>query len=169
MRDGSWQALAACQFERIGIEVAAALDGIERERLDEPVPGFPNPIGWTVWHISRNLDRNCSELTGRTQAWCAGWAERFGRAADPADTGFGHTAEQVAAFRSTSAEQLLGYHAAAQAVAREYLASAPDDDGTRLVVSPTLGNTYPVHVRLARTQYDAIAHLGQLGVLRHLR
>lgn len=168
MRDGTWQSMAAYQLRRIESELTAALAGLAEDRLDVPVRGFPNPIGWTAWHISRNIDRNCSELTGRPQQWLEGWADVFGRLADPADTGFGHGAADVSAFRSPSIEVLLGYHAAAHAVAEDYLANASDDDATRLVVSPTLGNTHPVQVRLARSIHDAVAHLGQISVLRHL-
>lgn len=169
MREGSWQSLAAHQLGHIDAELVAALAAVRQDRLDARVRGFPNTIGWTAWHISRNIDRNCSELTGATQQWLEGWADVFARLDDPADTGFGHTAGDVAAFRSPPVEVLLGYHAAAHAVAEDYLATAPDDDATRLVRSPTLRNTYPVQVRLSRSIYDAVAHLGQISVVRGLR
>lgn len=169
MRDGTWQSLAVHQLRRIDAELTAALATVREDRLDARVRGFPNPVGWTAWHISRNIDRNCSELTARTQQWLEGWSDVFGRLDDPADTGYGHTTADVAAFRSPPLEVLLGYHAAAHAVAEEYLATAPDDDATRLVVSPTLRNTQPVEVRLSRSIYDAVAHLGQISVVRGLR
>lgn len=168
MQQGSWQSLAAQQFVRAGGELTGVLVGMDESLLDRRIAGFPNPVGWTAWHISRNVDRNCSEVAGRSQQWVEGWAEVFGRPADPADTGFNHTAADVAAFRSPSVEVQLAYHAAAQGVIAEYLESAPDDDALRPVISPTLGNTYPVEVRIARTLYDAVAHLGQLTVLRAL-
>jgi hypothetical protein len=166
MHEGSWQSLAAQQYSRVAGELTGLLAGMDESRLDERMPGFPNPVGWTVWHISRGIDRGSSELTGRTQQWLEGWADVFGREPDPSDTGWRHTAADVAAFRSPSVEVQLGYHSAAQAVVDDYLTTAPDDDALRPVTSPTLGNTYTVETRLARQLYEACTHLGQLTVLR---
>ena len=39
-----------------------------------------------------------------------GWHERFGKPADPADTGFGHSAVQVGAIRPEAPQVLLDYY-----------------------------------------------------------
>ncbi|MFG1812935.1 DinB family protein [Kribbella sp. NPDC049174] len=154
-------------FRRVRDDVRTLVDGATAEELDRRLGS--NSVGWLVWHISRGQDRNLSELTGSTQLWLADdWATRFDRPADPSDTGFGHSAEQAAAFRSPTLELLLAYHDATHGLAEKYLASAADDDLGRLVVSPTLGNTRSVEERLAGQLQDSFAHAGQIGLLRGL-
>ncbi|MBP0460794.1 DinB family protein [Streptomyces montanisoli] len=106
-----------------------------------------------------------SELLGRAQLWTAdGWAGRFERPWDPADTGLGHTAAQAAAFRvpPPAGEHLAAYASAAHARTLAYLAAAPPDDAARLVTSPTLRNTHTVEERLAALVRDGFEHVGQL-------
>jgi hypothetical protein len=165
--DAGWQGLTLRLFRRVRDDVRQSVDGATTDELDRRLGS--NSVGWLVWHLSRGQDRNLSELTGSTQLWLADdWAARFDRPADPADTGFGHSAEQAAAFRSPSVELLLAYHAATHELAEKYLASAADDDLGRLVVSPTLGNTHTVEERLAGQLHDSFAHAGQIGLLRGL-
>src|SRR5262245_42422749 len=67
-----------------------------------PCPPGPasNSIAWLAWHLTRSHDRNISELAGDEQLWITeGWHARFNRAADPTETGFGHSAAEAAAFR----------------------------------------------------------------------
>jgi hypothetical protein len=165
--DVGWQSLTLGLFRRVRDDLRTSIDGATADELDRRLGS--NSIGWLVWHISRGQDRNLSELTGSTQLWLAdGWAARFDRPADPADTGFGHSAEQAMAFRSPSPGLLLAYHAATHELAETYLANAPDDDLTRLVVSPTLSNTHPVEERLTGQLQDSSAHTGQIALLRGL-
>ncbi len=70
-----------------------------------------NPVGWLAWHLTRSHDRNLSEIAGVEQRWTAnGWAHRFGRAADPNDTGDGHTVFDVDAFDTPDAATIVRYH-----------------------------------------------------------
>ena len=74
----------------------------------------PNPecnsLGWTVWHLGRVEDAQIADLAGEEQVYLkAKWYAKFNRPPDGRDTGFGDTAEEVAAFRSPGAEVLLGY------------------------------------------------------------
>lgn len=164
-----WQSLALCQFRRVRGELVSVLDGMDDSALGVRPPGVANPVGWTVWHLTRGIDRNMSEIAGRPQVWVTdGWADRFGRPADPSDTGFGHAADDVATFRSPSTADLLAYHAAVTNVVELYLASAADRDLSRPTTSPTLGNTHNVEERLAALFYDAFSHLGQVSVVRAL-
>ncbi|MFE0461815.1 DinB family protein [Kitasatospora sp. NPDC058965] len=161
-----WQDLILHQFRRVRADLLDLLDGARPAELDRQVLPGTNSTGWLAWHIARGQDRNLSELVGVEQLWVAqGWAEQFGRAADPADTGFGHSAEAAAAFRSPSVELLLAYHGAAHALAERYLRTAPDDDLHRAVTSPTLGNTHTVAERLTGQLHDSVAHTGQIGLL----
>ncbi len=165
--DTGWQGLTLRMFRKARDDVRTSIDGATAEELDRRLGS--NSVGWLVWHISRGQDRNLSELTGSTQLWLADdWATRFDRPADPTDTGYGHSAEQAAAFRCPALEILLAYHDATHGLAEKYLASAADHDLGRLVVSPTLGNTHTVEERLAGQLHDSFAHAGQIGLLQGL-
>ncbi|WP_328460958.1 DinB family protein [Streptomyces sp. NBC_00448] len=166
---GGWQALSLGLFRRMRADYAGAVEGIGPAALAWQVSPTSNTIGWLAWHIARVQDRNLSELTGAPQLWVAeGWAARFGRPADPSDTGFGHSAQQAAAFRTPNSNLLPAYQVTAHALAERYLAAAPDGDLTRVVDSPTLGNAHTVEERLRGLITDSFAHLGQIGLLRSL-
>nr|WP_188273589.1 hypothetical protein [Streptomyces sp. CBMA152] len=49
-----------------------------------------------------------------------------------------------------------------------YLSTAPDNDLSRVVVSPTLGNAHTVEERLRGLVTDSFAHLGQIYLLQGL-
>ncbi|MDX6346824.1 MAG: hypothetical protein QOF84_1614 [Streptomyces sp.] len=150
----TWQPLTLTLFRRIRADLLASID----------TPG--QRVAWLAWHIARGQDRNLSELTARPQLWLsAAWATRFSRPPDPNDTGYRHTPTQAAAFRSPSVDLLLAYQAATHALAEHYLATAPDDDLTRLVTSPTLHNTHTVEERLTALIREGFAHTGQMALL----
>ncbi|UQX02829.1 DinB family protein [Streptomyces sp. RerS4] len=134
-----------------------------------PLPDANSPA-WLLWHIARGEDRNLSEIAGVPQLYVAGgWAERFGRPADPRDTGYGHTPAQAAAFTGAGAPgpaPLLGYlDAVFEKRVERYLTTAPAGDLDRIAPSPTLGTADTVEARLASQLADTLAHLGQLGLL----
>ena len=164
-----WQSLVQRQFRRVRTDLVSALDGLDDSCLGIQAPGVANPIGWTVWHLTRGIDRNISEIAGRQQVWLtSGWAERFGRLPDPCDTGFGHSSHEVATFSCPSGADLLAYHAAVAVVVEQYLAGASDTDLERRTTSPTLSNTHTVEERLAALLHDSFSHLGQVSVTRAL-
>ncbi len=84
-------------YDRLPDLVRAAVDGLSPEQLrQQPAPGA-NSIGWLVWHLTRVQDHHVAELLDAEQIWVSGdWAGRFGLAADPDDTGYGHSPAQVA-------------------------------------------------------------------------
>ncbi|MGE3286967.1 MAG: DUF664 domain-containing protein [Pseudonocardia sp.] len=137
------------------------------EQLAYRVDGRGNPIGWLVWHLARVADDHLSEAAGVEQRWtAAGWAQRFGRDPDPADTGYGHTAAQVAAFRSQAAD-LHGY---VDAVWEESIAfvlglSAADLDR---IVDERWDPPVTLAVRLVSVVDDAAQHVGQAAYVRGL-
>ncbi|MET9604606.1 DinB family protein [Streptomyces sp. NPDC006512] len=162
--------MAACLFGRAHEDLRSLAGAFPAGGLGRvPHPGANSPA-WLLWHVARGEDRNLSEIAGLPQLYVSqGWAERFGRPADPGDTGYGHTPAQAAAFTGAGAPAaalLLAYLEAVhgQRVA-PYLASAPDADLTRTAPSPTLGTAEPVGVRLAGQVADSLAHTGQLGLL----
>ena len=111
-------------LERATNQIKLATDGATDEQLYyRPTPNA-NSIAWLVWHLSRLQDLVSSSISGEAQVWYTDrWAERFALPPDlPNDaTGWGDSAEQVAAFRVERAT-LFGYMEAAHRVARERVA-----------------------------------------------
>ena len=146
--------LLADAFGRIREEVHAAVGGLSADDLAyRPDPGS-NSVGWLIWHLLR--------------VWTdEGWADRFGLALDPADTGYGHGPGQVALVTVASAGLLTGYCDAVIQRASEYVRglSGPDLDrivDTRWDPPVTLG------VRLISVISDDLQHAGQAAYLRGL-
>jgi DinB superfamily len=165
----TWQPLVADQIRRVQRDLESTLDDIDPALLDRAAGPGANTIGWLAWHLTRSHDRNVSELRGAPQLWIASrWYERFGRANDPGETGFGHTPAQLGAFRSPLAAELVAYHAAVVEMVLSYLRDAPEDDLTRVVNSPTLGDTRTVQQRLVGVVAEGLQHVGQMAYLRGL-
>ncbi|MFD6941097.1 DinB family protein [Streptomyces goshikiensis] len=161
-----WQGLALLMFRQVRAELTRMVDAGALGR--DPGPDA-NSAAWLVWHVARGQDRNLSELAGLPQVYVEqGWAARFGRPADPSDTGYGHTPAEAAAFRGAGAPGaavLLGYLDAVHDRVEGYLAAAPAGDLARTAPSPTLGTAESVEARLAAQLADSLAHVGQLGLL----
>ena len=148
-------------------DVLAVLDGLDHALLDRAVRPGTNSIGWLLWHLTRSHDRNVSELQNRQQLWLSdGWHERFGKAADPDETGYRHAPAQAASFRSPAANVIAGYHRAVVEMIDDYLQQAPDEDPNRIVTSPTLGDSATVHLRLVGVLVEGLQHVGQAALLR---
>jgi hypothetical protein len=141
-----------------------AVDGLDREALTRQVQPGTNPIGWLVWHLTRVQDHHVSELLGTEQLWLAGdeggWADRFGRAPDPIDLGYGMTADEVAAFDPVSAELRLGYHDAVDARTRAWLPTLTATDLDR-IVDRSWDPPVTLGVRLVSIADDSLQHAGQ--------
>ena len=148
-------------YGRIPPLVRAAVHGLDHASLTtSPVSGA-NPIGWLVWHLTRVQDHHVSELLPDDQLWSGGgWAVRFGRDAAPTDVGFGHTADEVAAFDPVSAALLVEYHEAVDARTRDYLGALTDVDLDR-VVDRRWDPPVTLGVRLVSVADDALQHVGQ--------
>jgi hypothetical protein len=155
-------------YGRLPDLVRGAVDGLTPGQLRwAPAPGA-NPVGWLVWHLTRVQDHHVAELLDVDQVWVGdGWAKRFGREPDADDTGYGHSAEQVAAFAAESAGALVDYFEAVSARTHEYLAGLTPTDLDRIVdrrwdPPVTLG------VRLVSIADDDAQHAGQAAYVRGL-
>ena len=156
-------------FGRIPEHVTEAVDGLTAEELTTaPEPGS-NTIGWLVWHLTRVQDEHITELLdGQQQIWVTEpWPERFGLTPDPANTGFGHTADEVMKVRPDGPDALVGYYLAVHARTDDYLRTLTEPDLDRIVDTRwdppvTLG------VRLASIADDDIQHAGQAKYVRGL-
>lgn len=153
-------------FERIQGVVHRAADGLDAGALAfRPDPGA-NSIAWLVWHLTRIQDDHVSEIAGREQAWTGeGWSGRLDLPFDPADTGFGHSAEHVAAVRPSGPEPLLGYHDAVTARTLTALERL-DDDGLGRIIDESWDPPVSVGVRLVSVVGDNLQHAGQARYVR---
>jgi hypothetical protein len=146
-----------------------SLDGLTAEQLAYRPSEQANSIAWLAWHLTRVQDHHLSALAGREHAWVAdGWHARFGKPADPQDTGQRYTPEQVAAIRPDGPQILLDYHEAVhqRSVAYVQTLSAPDLD--RVLNEPQYTPLPTVGVRLVSVCSDNLQHAGQVSYLRGL-
>jgi hypothetical protein len=162
-----WPSVVGDLLHRVERDLVAVLTGIDPDLLDRAIVPGANTIGWLAWHLTRSNDRNLGELAGQSQLWLAdGWAQRFGRPADPGDTGFAHSAAEVARFRTPGPDLLIAYHAATVAVADRYLARVDQYELSRETVSPTLHDTRTVQQRLVGVITEGMQHVGQMAYLK---
>src|SRR3954471_16362375 len=103
-------------FDRVRDSVREVVEGRDEDALTARPAGGANTIAWLAWHLTRVQDDHIAEVAGREQVWTAeGWVERFGLPFDPGATGYGFSADDVAAVRVDSPDLLLDYAAAVHA------------------------------------------------------
>ncbi len=155
-------------YGRIPPLARGAIEGIPLDRLTERVSPDANPIAWLVWHLARVQDDHVAELLGVEQLWMEGdWARRFGLEPDPADTGYGHSTEEVAAVRPERAAVLVEYLDAVDARTRAMLEGLVPDDLDR-IVDRSWDPPVTLGVRLVSIADDSLQHAGQAAYVRGL-
>jgi|ERR1700722_1314951 len=150
-------------FGRIRETVTDVLSGLTPAQLVYRISPDANPIGWLLWHLTRVQDDHLAKAFGAAQVWSSGgWAKRFGLPEGTMETGYGHTAGQVATVGSAvaSAALLSGYHEETCAQTARLVAAVTDADLDRIVDTRwtppvTLG------VRLVSVLNDDMMHVGQ--------
>lgn len=154
-------------FERIPEQVHNVVDGLTREQLTYRVDSEANSIAWLIWHLSRIEDDHVADLAGRPQVWTSdGWARRWGLPFDKADTGFGHTSEQVAAVTG-DADLLHGYFDAVHEMAINFVRTVTDRDLDR-VVDEQWDPPVTLGVRLVSVAGHNFEQLAQADFIRGL-
>lgn len=128
-----------------------------------PAPGA-NTIAWLLWHLSRVQDDHVADLAGRDQVWADGWYERLGLPFPFGDTGFGHSAEQVAQV-TASVDELAAYHADVHAMSLGYVDSIDAAELAR-VVDSAWDPPVTASVRLVSLLGDCLQHAGQAAYAR---
>ena len=110
-------------LERNWDMVNSAIDGIDDATLSQRPNDQSNSMSWLIWHMSRVVDRFInSRLQDAPQLWTdGGWSKRFGMAPDPDEFGISWTSAQVEQWQAPSRDVLMGYYAAANAAAVEYI------------------------------------------------
>lgn len=155
-------------YGRVPPLCTAVVDGLDVDALTRRPTLEANPIAWLVWHLTRVQDHHVSELLDREQCYLAGaWAPRFGLDPDPEDTGYGHTAAQVATVRPVSPQVLLDYHQIVDHRTRAYLAGLGAADLDE-IVDRRWDPPVTRGVRLVSIAEDSLQHLGQAAYVRGL-
>ena len=152
-------------FDRVREVVHDAVDGLSEDDLAYRVDEGTNSIAWLVWHLTRVQDDHVADAAGLDQVWTAkGWADRFGLPFDAQATGYGDSADDVAAVR-VSAELLIAYHDAVYEQTVDYVRGLTDDDLPR-VVDTRWDPPVTLAVRLVSVISDDLQHAGQAMFLR---
>ena len=155
-------------LNRVEEDLRAALEGLSAEQLAFRPHEQANSIAWLAWHLTRVEDDHVSELAGRKQAWVEDrWHERFGRKADPNDTGFGHTPEQVASITPDGPQALIDYYAAVHQRSLAYLQTVTCGEMDR-IIDRRWNPPVTAGVRLVSVVNDCTQHVGQLAYIRGL-
>lgn len=145
----------------------AAIDGLTVDQLAHRPGPDANPIGWLVWHFSRVQDDHVADASGLEQVWTAhGFADRFDLPYPVEDFGFGHTSEQVGAFRA-DADLIGSYLDAVHAQTAGWIPGLGEDDLDR-VVDTRWDPPVTLGVRLVSVVDECAQHVGQAAYLRGL-
>jgi hypothetical protein len=164
-----WQDLIIDGYGRVLEVLEPALKGVSRADLDKLPKPDCNSMGWIVWHLTRGQDAQVADLLGGEQVWIKEkWYERFHLPADKEDTGFGHTPEQVAAFRSPTSKVQLDYYRATLEQTKRYLAGLSLTDLDRQLDEPWFKPPPTVGVRIVSVMADCLEHAGEVAYLRGL-
>lgn len=163
------QDLLADGYTRVLQSLERTLTGLTPDDLNEQPHPDCNSIGWLAWHLTRVQDDHIADLMGEEQLWVKdGWHARFNHDPEPKDIGFGHTSEQVAAFKSPDADTVLAYHRAVLERSKRYFSTLSAADLDRELNEPWYQPLPTVGVRLNSVLADSLQHAGQAAYVRGL-
>lgn len=159
------QELLRDAFTRLIEHVDELTDGLIDEVSDYRPTPEANSIAWLIWHSARVQDIQLAHVAGVEQVWTRdGWVDRFGLDLPRDDTGYGHSASDVAKVRA-SAELLSGYYHAVHGLSLEYVASVTADELSR-IVDANWDPPVTASARLVSIIDDCAQHLGQAAYVR---
>jgi hypothetical protein len=155
-------------FDRIRGVVHRGVDGLTPDQLVFRIDDDTNSIAWLVWHLTRIQDDHIADAAGGPQVWTSqGWAERFDLPFDTAETGYGHSPDEVALVRVDPVSLLTAYHDAVYERTVEYVGALTDDDLPR-IVDRSWDPPVTLGVRLVSVIADNLQHAGQAAFIRGL-
>ncbi|GAA3566298.1 DUF664 domain-containing protein [Amycolatopsis ultiminotia] len=155
-------------FGRIREVVHQAVDGLSGDLLVARPGPDANSISWLVWHLARVQDDHVAGVAGTEQIWTGqDWHRRFGLPFPPADIGYGHRSEDVAAVRITEPDLLTGYYDAVHEHTLGWIAGLSGSDLGR-VVDEHWDPPVTLGVRLVSVLADDLQHAGQAAYVRGL-
>lgn len=152
-------------FDRVRESVVDLTDGLAEEVATYRPDPAANSIAWLLWHSSRIQDDHIADLAGVEQVWPT-WRDRFRLPFGPDATGYGQSADQVAAVR-VSGDLLAGYHADVDRLTRRYLDGLTEAELGR-VVDTRWKPPVTAGVRIVSVINDLQQHLGQAAYVRGL-
>jgi uncharacterized damage-inducible protein DinB len=154
-------------FNRVAEFVHEVLDELDPDDLVWQPEEGGNTIGWLVWHLTRIQDDHVAHVAGLEQVWTAqGWADSMKLPFDLADTGYGHSAAEVAQVQ-VSGQDLVEYFDAVHAQTQQFVATLSADDLDR-VVDTRWDPHVTLGVRLVSVVSDDLQHVGQAAYVRGL-
>lgn len=154
-------------YSRVPDGVARVLADLDDAALTARPDPEANSIAWLAWHIARVQDAQVADVAGTEESWTAdGWADRFALDLPVEDTGYGHTAADVAAVRA-GRDLLEGYLTDVHRRTCAYLATLAEEDLDR-VVDTSWDPPVTLGVRLVSIVGDDLEHLGQAAYVRGL-
>lgn len=164
-----WRELIVDGYDRLPNLMKEVLAGLRTADLDWQPHRDCNSLGWTAWHLTRVQDSQIADLMGEEQLWITdGWHEKFKRPADPDDTGYGHTPEQVKAFTSPSVRIQLDYLRPVVERTKRYVASLNPSHLDRELDEPWYKPLPTVGVRIVSVLADCHQHAGEASYIRGL-
>jgi hypothetical protein len=164
-----WQELINDGYGRVLEALEEALNGLAPDDLDWQPRSDCNTMGWLAWHLTRVQDDHVADLIMEDQLWIKdGWHAKFDRPPDSKDIGWGHTPEQVSAFRSPDVEILLDYHRVVLERTKRYIGRLSVEDLDRELNEPWFQPLPTVGVRLISILGDGLMHAGQVAYIRGL-
>ena len=164
-----WRELVVDGYDRFPELVEEVLAGVRTADLDWPPRPGTNPLGWTVWHLTRVQDSQIADLMGEASLWTRdGWHRKFDRPPDDDDSGYGHTPAQVRAFKSPSVKVQLDYLRAVTDRTKQYLASLAPADLDRELDESWQQPRPTVAVRIVSILADCHQHAGEASYIRGL-
>ncbi|PWB97205.1 mycothiol transferase [Salinibacterium hongtaonis] len=159
-------AVLADSYGRVRESVLHVTRGLTADQLSYRVDGEANSIAWLIWHLTRVQDDHVADAMGAEQVWTArGFAQDFGLPFPPSATGYGQSADEVAAVQGVSVDQLVAYHEAVCARTLEFIAILSDDDLDR-VIDTSWDPPVTLAVRLVSVIADDLQHVGQAAFIR---
>src|SRR5215207_4115445 len=154
-------------FGRIKEVVHEVVDRLDENHLSIRPNDHGNSVAWLIWHLTRIQDDHLADAGGYEQVYTAdGWHKRLGLPFDPSDTGYGHSAEEVAAVK-VPADLLAGYYDAVHGRTVRFLEGLSDDDLDR-IVDKRWNPPVTLGVRLVSVISDDLQHAGQAAYVKGL-
>jgi hypothetical protein len=155
-------------FARIDEGVSAVVDGLSLDDLRWRPDADANPLGWLVWHLTRQQDAQLAHLAGVKAVWSAeGWREKLDLPYSSNAHGYGMSSEDVGKFSVSDPGLLTGYQSATRAAAAQIIEGFTADDYHR-VIDESWDPPVTIAVRAYSVLEDAAKHLGQAEYLRGL-
>lgn len=155
-------------FTRLVEHVDEVSDDLTDEVATYRPTAHTNSIAWLLWHSARVQDIQIAQVAGVEQVWTRdGWVDRFGLDLPRDDSGYGHSAADVAKVRAP-AQLLAGYYRAVHELTLGYLDGVTAEELAR-VVDEHWDPPVTAGVRVVSVIDDCAQHLGQAAYLRGLK